>query len=275
MGPPESVDVVPAGAHLDAEIRAALPVHLLTRIRAFDTVDSTNSFAQRNADDLPVGTVLVADHQTGGRGRMGRSWHSRPGASLLLSYVSALRGNAVVDRLYPLAASVAVCRAVRLAIERAPASSSVTHKNVTIKWPNDIEYKGAKLAGILINSITSSKCVIGVGVNVSAVRLPSDLRQPAVSLDELSSVGRMELLVLLIQTIDDATGQLDGGTGLVRDYRTKLGHVGKRVRMQHVPNGQPVEGVFAGVRDDGAALIETDAGVLAFHAGDLTSVPHK
>ncbi len=273
MGASESLNAVAAGPLLRAEVESDLPPHLLNRVLVFDEVDSTNSFAQRNAANLRGGSVIIADHQTGGRGRMGRSWYSEPGASLLVSYMAMLTGHAVGDGLYPMAASLAVCRAARVALNEKPISPAVSERHCTIKWPNDVEYRGAKLAGILINSTGPTMCAIGIGINVSKMQFPKNLRGPATSLAELTDIRRMALLAILVQKLDEAVTRMANPRELVRDYRTCLGHVGERIHMQQIVDGHPVEGVFAGVQDDGAALVETDVGLQAFHAGDLSRVP--
>jgi BirA family biotin operon repressor/biotin-[acetyl-CoA-carboxylase] ligase len=116
-------------------------------------------------------TVVVADHQTAGRGRRGRSWVDEPGASLLASIL--LRPGLPVGRwpLYGFVTAVAVAEALRAA----------TDLDARLKWPNDVLVAGRKIAGILLETRGERVLVIGVGVNVAQRRLPPELAPLATS----------------------------------------------------------------------------------------------
>ncbi|HEV2952973.1 MAG TPA: biotin--[acetyl-CoA-carboxylase] ligase [Candidatus Dormibacteraeota bacterium] len=124
------------------------------RIVRLGAVTSTQDVAR----DLPIGSVVVADFQTAGRGRLDRAWESPPGTALLASFVTRLHPVA------PLAAGVA-------------AAEACAH-NVGLKWPNDLVLKGRKVGGILLEA-SGQKVVVGFGINLSwappgAARLPMD-----------------------------------------------------------------------------------------------------
>jgi BirA family biotin operon repressor/biotin-[acetyl-CoA-carboxylase] ligase len=137
---------------------------LLRKLTVLDAVDSTNLFLQRLPLAKQHGHAVVADSQDSGRGRRGRSWHSPPGGNIYLSV--GWKFLAPVDFLaqLPLMAAVSVARAM----QRAGAT------NAGIKWPNDIQVDGRKLAGILLEVHNHARggvvAVIGVGVNV---RMPA------------------------------------------------------------------------------------------------------
>ena len=130
-------------------------------IHHFDTVESTNTLAKSlAAQGAPQGTVILADHQTGGRGRRGRSFHSPAGSGIYMSVI--LRPNCPPDKLMHLtcAAAVAMCCAVENATGHRPG----------IKWTNDLVFGRKKVAGILTELIFDgsgnvSAAVVGIGIN--------------------------------------------------------------------------------------------------------------
>jgi BirA family biotin operon repressor/biotin-[acetyl-CoA-carboxylase] ligase len=146
-------------------------------LREFDEVPSTNSLLKDMADNGALeGLVVLAHHQTGGRGRLGRTWNDEPGTNLLFSVL--LRPPIAPER-FPLLAFYA-CLAV------AEAISSHTGIRVDAKWPNDLLLDGKKVCGILLESsqdvARSPYAIIGVGLNVNQRGFPSDLQDLATSL---------------------------------------------------------------------------------------------
>ena len=149
-------------------IRAGLAADtrdFLRQLTVLDSVDSTNLFLQRLPPAQQHGHAVVADWQESGRGRRGRSWHSPPGGNIYLSL--GWKFSASADSLARLPLAVAVCAA--RAIQQAGVAA------VGIKWPNDIQMDGKKLAGILLDVQNDAAgglvAAIGVGVNVS---MPAD-----------------------------------------------------------------------------------------------------
>ena len=126
-----------------------------------ESVDSTNEYLKRRGALLPDGTVVVADHQTAGKGRLGRSWQDAPGQSLLASWLlKSLQGDALL--LLPLAAGMAVLDAL----------DSLGAQGAALKWPNDIvaqrDGRCRKLAGILCEHRVGQQSfsVCGIGGNL-------------------------------------------------------------------------------------------------------------
>jgi len=146
------------------------------------------------------GTLVVADQQTAGRGRLGRRWFSPPGASLL--FTAVLSGTPItVDRL-----CLGSCLAIAETVER------LTGATVRIRWPNDVMLDGRKLAGILVETVNGA-ALLGVGLNVHLPRrdLPDDIRRISTDLASTSaSVDRLHLLDQLIMAFDSVlTGRPD------------------------------------------------------------------
>ena len=167
----------------------------------FDTIDSTNTRAKElAAQGAPHGTVLIADHQTGGRGRLGRSFHSPAGTGIYMSLI--LRPNCPPSELMHLtcAAAVAACDGVEAACGIRPG----------IKWTNDLVFGKRKLAGILTELALSPDgtvchAVIGIGINCCQTEadFPEDIRQIAGSLHTVTGqkIDRAKVAAALLDEL--------------------------------------------------------------------------
>ncbi len=158
-----------------------------------DQIDSTNSYAKRNADDLTT-AIIVSAEQSAGRGRLGRTWHSSAGTGL---YFSLLLRPDIAPHLASMLTQLAAL-AMRRAIER-------THQLKTqIKWPNDIYYNDKKLSGILTEMATEMNAVeyvvVGVGVNLKQLSFEPEIADIATSIAAHSdcNLSRMALLKAFI-----------------------------------------------------------------------------
>jgi BirA family biotin operon repressor/biotin-[acetyl-CoA-carboxylase] ligase len=176
--------------------------------RHYARVDSTNSRARElAAAGAPHGTVVTAAEQTAGRGRQGRTWTAPPGKALL--YSAVLRPLENRHLLLPLAVPLAVCAAAEqlarhqhgdptedspAAVKRAAGGSRADGAwQCGVKWPNDVQVEGRKLAGVLVEARPQDGwAVIGVGLNltISPEEFPPDLRDKAVSIFDSSAGSR-------------------------------------------------------------------------------------
>ena len=274
---------------------------------ALDVVASTGStnadlLARAAADSaVPEGQVLVAEEQTAGRGRLGRTWTSVPGAALTFSVL--LRPVTVpAERRgwLPLIAGVAVASAVRSVTGGGGSggggsgggASGGGHSgrggsggavDAVLKWPNDVLVGERKLAGILAEqSPDGSAVVIGIGLNVAtpADALPvSPAGLPATSLlVEGASVSRAALLLEILRQFDSwYTAFLADPdpvrTGLLDAYRPLCVTLGQRVRVE-LPVGRFVSGTATDVDHDGRLLVAANPGEppTAISAGDVVHV---
>jgi BirA family biotin operon repressor/biotin-[acetyl-CoA-carboxylase] ligase len=228
--------------------------------------------------------VVATDHQTGGRGRLGRAWTVPDRASLAVSAAVPVADPAQAGWL-PLLAGLALARAVGDAA--AAAGRRITPR---LKWPNDVlvaEDGDRKVSGILCELVTVGRgqaVVVGTGVNIDQTRdeLPVDT---ATSLALAGvDVRREDLLVgyldhLASVLVDAGVVQLPGGpavpstaAGAVRTaYREACSTLGMGVRV-HLPTGDAVEGTAVAVDDDGALVVRTGRGTRTFAAGDVVHV---
>jgi len=221
-------------------------------------VASTQAVAFALAGEgAPDRTVVVADHQTAGRGRFGRRWLDEAGASLLVSIL--LRPRLEPSRLPLLSYAAAV--AVAEALEAAAGLAG------RLKWPNDVLVDGRKIAGILLESRIGQApaVVVGIGVNVAQRAFPPDLapRVTSVALAGGRSTDREALLAALLESFDAWRGRLEGeGFAAVRERWLALSDtLGRPVRVDgRVGIAVDLDAEGALVLRDGATLHRVIAG---------------
>lgn len=248
--------------------------------------------ASTNADALelarqgaPEGVVLVADHQSAGRGRAGRTWSAPPSASLLVSVL-----------LRPPAGVMAACT-MAMAVAAAEAVEGVAGFAPRLKWPNDLVWPGdgsapdRKLAGILAEADWPAGStpdsghrepppdqrgvvVVGIGINVRwPDDLPDDLAEIAVACNHISAaaVDREDLLIALLERLGGHYAALLAGdrASLLAAWRARSATLGRRVRIDL--GSDDVEGIAVEVTDDGRLVVDTVAGERrTFAVGDVT-----
>ena len=223
------------------------------RLLVFDTLDSTNAYALRHGSD---GTVVVADHQTAGRGRHGRSWHSAPGLGLWFSVV--LEGPTTDGLVFGAAL------AVRDALQ--PACS------LSVKWPNDLVAQGKKVCGILVER-RDARCAIGIGINVHhrPEDFPPPLRQTAASLEMVTGIAwrRADVLQAVLIQFDKQVMLLRSGRyeTVRRAWADACDLLGREVRC-----GGGVAGAVTAIDGQGALLLATPRGPCRVMSGDVTVV---
>lgn len=253
-----------------AEIMAALRTASLGRRIVYEReVDSTNRLAR----DLAIagaaeGTIVVAETQTAGRGRMGRSWFSPAGEGIYLSLVLRPRFQPSEAPKTTLLAGVALAEAL---IPVVPAP-------VRIKWPNDVLAGGKKVAGILVEAAVEIDAIdyliIGVGINVNTPprRFPAELRDRATSLAAEAGrpVARVEILADFLGRFErhyDRVGR-EGFGPVIRRWRELSDMAGRRVRVRSFD--RRLEGIISGIDDDGVLLLTgADGTVERVIAGDV------
>jgi BirA family biotin operon repressor/biotin-[acetyl-CoA-carboxylase] ligase len=247
----EGVDAGPFGAH----------AHYLAR------TGSTNDVLREMAEQgAPEGTVIVADEQTAGRGRMGRVWAAPPRSSLLLSVL--FRPALPPEHVYRL---VMICGLA--AAEACEAEEGIGR--VDVKWPNDLQIGGKKLAGVLAENAFSGRqlawVIVGVGLNVNQTfAAPDPLAGTATSLRMVSGRehDRAALLARVLAGIRRWHGRLEY-SGLVQAWQARCVTVGQRVRVEAA--GQAIEGHAEKIDASGALWLRDDAGQRhCLAAGEVT-----
>jgi BirA family biotin operon repressor/biotin-[acetyl-CoA-carboxylase] ligase len=277
------VTCVPGGRA--RSVLAAGPGRRFADVRWVAETGSTNADAMELArQGEPEGIVLVADHQTAGRGRAGRTWTAPPGAGLLLSIL--LRPPAAAMDLTTMA----------VAVSAAAAVGAVAGFSPRVKWPNDLVWPGdgstsdRKLAGILAEadwpasaSISAgwkppavgerAVVVVGIGINVSwPTDLPADLAEVAVAMNHVvdAPVDREDLLIALLSQLGPRYLALCAGdrAPLLDEWRARSATLGRRVRV--ALGADDVVGTAVDVTDDGHLVVETLEGHRrTFAVGDV------
>jgi BirA family transcriptional regulator, biotin operon repressor / biotin---[acetyl-CoA-carboxylase] ligase len=243
----------PARSPLDeAALQAVAGPQWTVRLHA--EADSTNAVA---AAEPVRNTVVVADHQRAGRGRLDRAWVTPPGAALTFSAVF----DPVVDPewwpVIPLVAGYAVARAVG-----GPA---------TLKWPNDVMIGDRKVCGILVERVNSRPplAVIGIGINVD--QATGELPVPTATSLALAglAVDRTVLFGRVVQSLRACLGQFARSPNTFLDqYRGRSATLDQDVRVE-LPGDRTVEGRVLDFDQHGRLLLQTAGGALTLGAGDV------
>ena len=268
--PPQWLDVKRISTHL-GEQGDNFQIEILD-----SAVSSNTLLLQRARQDTPnggapSGSVLAVEWQSGGRGRLGRSWYSGLGNALTFSVLwrfdcglSALSGLS-------LAAGVALIRALRvLGID-----------GVQLKWPNDVLGGKGKLAGILIEAqgdmLGPSAVVIGIGLNLSSgQQVLSRVGQPVTGLSDMlaepsAMPGRNRLLAVILLELNGVLREFaaHGFAALRAEWQSYHGLQNQPVQVL-LPDGSRVAGIVRGVADDGALELETMREVRKFNVGEVS-----
>ena len=228
------------------------------RIIHFFRIDSTNSVAlELAANGAAHGTVVLAEEQTAGRGRLGREWYSEKSSGIYCSVI--LR-----PALSPAAAPV-ITLAAGLAAHHAIAS--VTGLAVDIRWPNDIMIGGKKACGILTEMSAEldrlHAVVLGFGVNVNHAEFPAELRPMATSLriEGRKTYSRAQIVVALLKELERCYQLMlaKGGAGIVPEWAASSSYArGQRIRVQ--AKSESFEATTAGLDPSGALRVRRDDG---------------
>jgi len=256
---------------------AAIERHLGAQAARFalevrDAVDSTNTLLlERAAAGAPAGAVLAAEWQAAGRGRLGRAWQASVGGALTFSLLWRFAQGAGALSGLSLAVGVALARALETAGARG----------VALKWPNDVLWRGAKLAGILTelqgDALGPTAAVIGIGLNV---RLSEAMRrrigQAATDLESACGAppDRNQLLARLLAELHGVLEAfaVRGFAPLRAEWQRYHAHQGRQVTLS-LPGGAAERGRARGVAEDGAFVLETRAGTKRYRSGEVSLRP--
>lgn len=247
------------------------PGSLWRRVDVVAETGSTNTdLAARTRAGEPSGTVLIAEHQTAARGRLGRTWTAPAGTSIGLSML--VRPEEVSAERWtwlPLVAGIAVSESLQRAA-KIPAE---------LKWPNDVLVRDRKICGILAERIDSADatlpagCVIGIGINIglSADELPVPTATSLRLQPDAAPVSRDRMIITVLNAFALLYRQWQGATddtALAAAYLARCGTIGRRVRVMLA--GEPdVVGDAEAIDTAGRLVVGTAAGRVTFGAGDI------
>jgi BirA family biotin operon repressor/biotin-[acetyl-CoA-carboxylase] ligase len=227
----------------------------LAEVRYFESIGSTNdealAWAAKGAEDL---SLVIADEQTAGRGRLNRTWFTPKGTALAMSLILRPTGGTPLSRTVGLAA---------LSVADSLLKRSLAPR---IKWPNDILLNGKKVAGILVEAVWAGteveSLVIGMGVNVTSGSVPpgEDLRFPATSVeDELGQpVDRAALAEDILSALLQRRAQMDT-QDFMQAWEEMLAFRGEKVLIRSTDKDQ-LEGRLIGLGPDGSLKLHIETG---------------
>lgn len=216
-----------------------------------EETESTNSDAAALlGDPQAFGRTIVAEHQTHGRGRKGRTWISQPGASLMSTTILPLALGAELVWIVPFWAGLAV-RATLL-------SHGIP---TTLQWPNDVLLAGTgKIAGILcVSRITGADAWVGCGVGINVRRPPAGTAAPIepapAYCDDVSAVDRASLLLSLLRAYDRTLNDLADAPGVTRAWETAAGIPGAAYRLHKDGEHAPFTAEAVALADGGGLVV--------------------
>jgi len=252
------------------EIARGLNTRVLgRRVLYYERVGSTNDVARQLAEAGEAeGTLVIADEQYAGRGRLGRAWVAPARSSLLMSLILRPDVPPAHTPRVMMAIALGVCEAIR----------TTTNLPVHIKWPNDLQIRGKKFAGILVESSIVDEqleyVIVGIGVNVNfdpahVEGIPQEATALALELGR--AVPRVPLMQAILRSIEVHYTRLRAGEDVRAAYKNHLVTLGQFVRVQ---TGQgSIEGRAVDIDDLGAVVLQRAEGsCVSIPVGDVTFV---
>lgn len=253
-------------------VRSELPQGEIGRkiVHYFRTESTNRAALQLDAQNGPHGTVVLAEEQTAGRGRLGRIWYSEKSKGIYASIVLRPPLPPAAAPILTLLAGVATRRAI----------GSVTGLEADIRWPNDLLVNGRKVCGILTEMKAEvdrlHMVVLGIGINVNHSSMPEELQEiaTALALEGGRQYSRLQILAELLRDVERYYHLLleEGNEAIVRDWSTASSYAqGKRVRVKAF--GVDYSGVTAGLDVSGALKVVRDDGRQELLvAGEITAL---
>ncbi|HSI99973.1 MAG TPA: biotin--[acetyl-CoA-carboxylase] ligase [Patescibacteria group bacterium] len=237
-------------------------------VELHDSIGSTSDRARELLDVAGgAGTAVVAELQTHGRGRRGRTWTSPPGRNLAVSV--AVRPRIAASEAWRLGMAVAM----------ASRDACRTVAPVDLKWPNDlVAGDGRKLGGLLIETeidgerVSAATIGIGINVNWAVAEMPAEIAGSATSLAELTAgrVDRGALLAALLDRLDTELAELEAGGSPLERYRAACRTLGSEVTVE--VGSRAIHGLAVAIDDAGALVVETRTGRETVTSGEVVRV---
>ena len=241
------------------------------RVYYFEEIDSTQNFAEQIAlDEKENGTIVVAEKQTAGKGRLDRKWTS-PKGGIWFSLIIHPKFDVSTSTLVPIAGAVALAKAIK----------NTLNIDVSVKWPNDITLNGKKVAGMLVDASFQANnidyLILGIGINfdIDAKKIEKRLSKSA-NFYGVNSLRKMDdstppkiLLREFLVQFEKILMQLNKGekAKIVKEWTKKADKIGKKISI-NTSDGK-ISGVAQGIDNDGALKLKTSKGIKKIFVGDV------
>jgi BirA family biotin operon repressor/biotin-[acetyl-CoA-carboxylase] ligase len=237
-----------------------------TTVEVISVIGSTNTYVKEHLHDLPQGFVCLAEAQTMGRGRRGKTWVSPFGSSIYMSMAWTFTGG------YQSMAGLSLL--VGIAINRSLKTIGVV--DCKLKWPNDVYYNLKKLAGILVEVEgqvgSDASAVIGIGINIALPSCVDEIDQPFIDLVSITQkpVDRNELAALIIVTLTNMLRQfeVEGLAPFLAEWKDADLFYNEYVYLESGSNR--IHGLSKGINEGGALLLENAGKVTPHHGGEIS-----
>lgn len=227
-----------------------------------DVIPSTNEYIKEHYENLDNYTIVAANYQTNGRGRMTRVWHSTAGENILMSILIKEFNDRTDLNLLSLVTGVAVHKFL-----------SKYLNNLYIKWPNDVLVDNKKICGILLEgkmNNNSKMVVIGIGININQTNFDEEINLLTTSLKkELCINFDIDLLIkelsnILVKEIDE---YLNGNTSYIEYIKSNLFGINKLIEFTR--NDVLCEGIILGIHTDGRLIVKEKDQILYLNSGEI------
>ena len=241
------------------------------RVYYFEEIDSTQNFAEQIAlDEKENGTIVIAEKQTAGKGRLDRKWTS-PKGGIWFSLIIHPKFDVSTSTLVPIAGAVALAKAIK----------NTLNIDVSVKWPNDITLNGKKVAGMLVDASFQANnidyLILGIGINfdIDAKKIEKRLSKSAnfygvnsLRKKDDSTPPKILLREFLVQ-FEKISIQLNKGekAKIVKEWTKKADKIGKKISI-NTSDGK-ISGVAQGIDNDGALKLKTSKGIKKIFVGDV------
>lgn len=230
-----------------------------------DEIDSTNSFLFNDNSIAQNGTVVLAEHQTKGRGRKNREWYSNAGQNLTFSILLNDKRYSKLMNVISLGTAVVVAQTIE----------NLFQLNVEVKWPNDVLINKKKVCGVLIESSSKgnviNKIVIGIGINVNQPNFPGKFDLPPTSIRKefKEEVSRERFLSELLNNFEEMLEEaFKNSEKVLNDWRAKCKMIGEKIKI--VEDSNVKFGVFEDINKDGFLILKSGDKKEIIHFGDVS-----
>jgi BirA family transcriptional regulator, biotin operon repressor / biotin---[acetyl-CoA-carboxylase] ligase len=231
----------------------------------FDSIDSTNTYAKKlSADELHDGTLVIAEEQTLGHGRFNRKWESEHGKNLTFSVILQPSNPINILGLLPICTGGVIAKSIEYQ----------TKLMTECKWPNDILIDAWKVCGILIESTSAGRVIIGIGINVNQECFSEEIKHSASSLKLLSGrqINRIELLACFLNSLEEMYKDFRAGNYHIplNDWYSRSKIFGNEIKV--LQSDKEIKGTALRLDTDGGLVLNCNGKEVTIYSGDVTLI---